>query len=57
MSQQPHYLTVQETADYLKCSTKTIRNDIANNRYPSVRHGRRYLIDRHQLDNYLTQRG
>lgn len=51
--QKPEYMTVEQTADYLHCCTKTIRKDIHSLKYPYKQHGRRILINRHDVDKYL----
>ena len=47
------YMTVKETAQYLKCCEKTVRNDLDRMRYPYRKHGRAILIDRYDVDKFL----
>ncbi len=51
------YFTIQETADYLKVSTKTVRRYIKERGLPANKPAGIYLINREQLENWIRQNG
>jgi len=51
----PRLLTPQAAAAYLSMSTDVVRDMIQHRRIPYVQNGRRYLIDRLDLDRYIEK--
>ena len=47
-------LTIAETADYLRISTKTLSKLIATGDLPARKVGNQYRISRRALEKYLT---
>jgi len=48
-------LTVQEAAQYLTISERTVWSMLKNNRLPAVRFGRTVRIDPADLDNFIRR--
>lgn len=51
------YLTVQQAADYLGISEKSIRRYIKYYGLPAVKPGGRYLISRTDLERWIKENG
>lgn len=49
------WLTVEQAAEYAPCRVRTIRTLIWRGELPRVRFGKRFLIDRLDLDAYLEK--
>lgn len=49
------YLTVAETADYLRCSPQRVYDLLSSRRLRRHKDGRRVLVPRHELDMYLSR--
>jgi excisionase family DNA binding protein len=50
------WLTVEMAAEYAPCRVRTIRTLIWTGELPRVKFGRRFLIDRNDLDKLLESR-
>jgi excisionase family DNA binding protein len=50
------FLTVQETAEYLRCSRQRVYDLLSAGRLPRVKEGARTLIRRSDIDTYLQDR-
>ena len=48
------YLTIQETADYLRLSTRQIRRLIAQGQLKPTRFGRSVRVHQRDLDHYVA---
>jgi excisionase family DNA binding protein len=56
--QQMNLLTIQEVADWVKVSTKTLYRWISDNKIPAIRLGNRtYRIPEKAIIDYLRQNG
>jgi excisionase family DNA binding protein len=53
---EPRLLTIKDAASYLSCAVWAIRELIWKREIPFVKIGRRYLIDRTDLDQFIDQR-
>lgn len=51
-----NYLTIQEAADALRCTAKTIRRRIGDGSLPAYRNGRRIIIPRALVSDYIETR-
>jgi excisionase family DNA binding protein len=51
----PRLLTIPNAAAYFSCSVWAIRNLIWKRAIPHIRIGKRYLLDRADLDSYVEQ--
>ena len=55
MQQLPELLTPQQVKDYLHCNDRTIYNLCRRKDFPSFRVGKRYLIDRNRLIEWIEK--
>jgi excisionase family DNA binding protein len=53
---QRRLLTIRDAAAYLTLCEREIYNMIASHQLASVRHGKRLMIDIHDLDEWITHR-
>jgi excisionase family DNA binding protein len=56
MTPSNNYLTIQEAAELLRCATKTIRRRIEEGSLKAYRNGRRIIIPREQVFDYIEAR-
>lgn len=55
--EESYYMTVEEAAEYLRCSVGTICNNCKNRRMPFIKGpGRMRLFTRPMLDQWLDRR-
>jgi excisionase family DNA binding protein len=54
-TENPRALTVQGAAAYLSTSVKFIRHLIWKRELKYVKAGKRFIIDKHELDRWLNQ--
>ena len=52
--EQSPWMTVEETADYLRCKPKRIYDLLSQGRLPRHKDGSRVLLHRAELDAYLA---
>jgi excisionase family DNA binding protein len=52
---QPRYLTVQQAAEYIGHSKKSFEYLMSKALFPVIRHDRLVLIDREDLDKWMTR--
>jgi excisionase family DNA binding protein len=52
----PRLLTIKQAAAYCSCSIWAIREVILSNELPAYKIGRRFLIDRSDLDRFIDAR-
>jgi excisionase family DNA binding protein len=52
----PRLVTIKEAASYCSCSVWAIRDVTWSRELPACRIGRRYLIDRGDLDRFIDAR-
>ena len=55
MQQLPELLTPQQVKDYLRCNDRTIYSLCKRKDFPAFRVGRRYLIDRDKLIEWINK--
>jgi excisionase family DNA binding protein len=53
MQSLPSYLTINETADLLRCSVRHIYNMAARHDFPTMNLGRRVVIPRAKLEAWI----
>lgn len=49
------FMTVEEAADYLRCSRQRVYDLVSSRRLPKYRDGTRVLLKRSDIDAYLTK--
>jgi excisionase family DNA binding protein len=54
-AETPRALTIPHAARYLSCSVKFVRSLIWKRELKYVKVGRRFIIDRHELDRWLNE--
>jgi excisionase family DNA binding protein len=52
----PEWLTVQETAEYLHSCAETVKRLLRKGELPGIKVGRRWLVPKAQLIEYLLSR-
>ena len=55
VASSPRLLTIPMAAAYLSCSVWSIRNLIWNRAIPHIQIGKRFLLDRADLDSYVEK--
>jgi excisionase family DNA binding protein len=51
----PRMLTIPESAEYLRSSVKFVRSLIWSRTLPYIRAGKRYVIDREDIDRWIER--
>jgi excisionase family DNA binding protein len=51
----PRLLNLKKSAEYLSAHPWAVRQMVKNSRIPHIRLGRAYLIDRQDLDRFITK--
>jgi excisionase family DNA binding protein len=55
LADRPRLLTVKDAAAYLSCTVWCIRSLIWSRKIPYLKLGKRFLIDRADLDSFVEQ--
>jgi excisionase family DNA binding protein len=51
----PRLYSAKEAAKYIGLSTREVYNMIANGELPAVRHGKRTMLDKRDLDSWIDR--
>jgi excisionase family DNA binding protein len=50
---EPQWMTIEETADYLRCSLRFLREKVANKEVPHTKFGGKALFHRSRIDEWM----
>ena len=51
------FLTLQEVADYLRVTTKTIYRLLGKGKIPAIKVGRQWRFDKSAIDKWIKRKG
>jgi len=54
-SNDPIWMTIDETAKYLRCSLRHLRETVSRKEIPHTKFGGKFLFNRHRIDEWMFQ--